>query len=104
MKNNRVLKSLAGMAAGAALSLVASSLFAGEITGNGKPLTIAPHTLNGNSSCAFSGRQDDPSTAIAEGFKGVMAQSWGQLVKAVRDSFGINPGFACNPTKSAGEP
>jgi hypothetical protein len=92
---------------GAAVVLAASAALAGEITGNGKSLQIAPHTLNGNSECAFSGRQDDPATALAGGFKGTVAQSWGQLVKGVREfltSVGSNPGNACNPTKSSGEP
>jgi hypothetical protein len=104
MKNNRDSKVLVGTATGAILALAASSVLGGEITGNGKSLQIAPHTLNGNSSCAFSGRQDAPSTAIEDGFKGVMAQSWGQITKVIRDGFGFNPGVACNPTKSGGEP
>jgi hypothetical protein len=92
---------------GSFVVVVAGVASGGEITGNGKSLQIAPHTLNGNSSCAFSGRQDDPATAIAEGFKGEVAQSWGQLVKGLRDfltSIGVSPGVACNPTKAGGEP
>jgi len=107
MKKNRVFRMLAGMTASSVLALVASTAFSGEITGNGKSLQIAPHTLNGNSACAFSGRQDTPTTAIAEGHKGIMAQSWGQLVKELRDfltSIGVNPGISCNPTKTTGEP
>lgn len=89
------------------LAIAAGSAAAGEITGNGKSLQIAPHELHGNSECAFSGRQDDPATALDQFFKGVVAQSWGQLVKPWRDfltSIGVNPGTACNPTKSSGEP
>ena len=107
MKKSRVIRSLAGISAGTVLALVASTAISGEITGNGKSLQIAPHTLNGNSACAFSGRQDTPETAVAEGHKGVMAQSWGQLVKELRDFLtliGSSPGIACNPTKSTGEP
>jgi hypothetical protein len=107
MTKNRVIRSLAGVSAGAILALLASTAISGEITGNGKSLQIAPHTLNGNSACAFSGRQDTPTTALADGHKGIVAQSWGQLVKELRDfltSIGMSPGTACNPTKSAGEP
>jgi hypothetical protein len=37
---------------------------AGEITGNGKSLKNADGTLNGNSLCAFSGRNDTPNGLI----------------------------------------
>jgi hypothetical protein len=105
MKKNRVSKSLAGLAAGAMLILATSSAMGGEITGNGKSLQIAPHTLQGNSACAWSGRQDDPATAIEDNFKGVMAQSWGQITKAFREilaGVGAHPGTACNPSKQGG--
>ena len=85
----------------------AGSAFAGEVTGNGKPLWTSTnpdgsHTLHGKSECAFSGlnipsEDGDPSRT----------QSWGQIPKDVRDfltSVGSNPGIACNPTKSSGEP
>jgi hypothetical protein len=93
-----------GLAACAAsiLCLGANAAFAGEITGNGKSLKNPDGTLNGNSACAFSGREDDPSDTL---FRGDIAQSWGQILKAVRDSFPafLHPGVACNPQRSQGE-
>jgi hypothetical protein len=41
------------------MCLAASAAIAGEITGNGKSLKNEDGTLNGNSACAFSGRQDN---------------------------------------------
>lgn len=82
----------------------ASTTFAGEITGNGRLLDV-----HGQSACAFSGQQDlqwyttdaditrrtDPTRGDPS-----HAQSWGQIPKAVRDSFPafLHPGIACNPT------
>ena len=79
-----------------------AAAFAGEITGNGKSLKNPDGTLNGRSSCAFSGREDDPSDPL---FRGDIAQSWGQIAKAIRNSFPafLHPGVACNPTRSQGE-
>ena len=92
----------------------ASAAFAGEVTGNGKPLWTnttdwnADHTLHGASACAFSGQEDlqfpanpdyDPNAGHS--------QSWGQIPKADRDfltTIGQNPGIACNPIKSSGVP
>jgi hypothetical protein len=79
----------------------ANAALAGEITGNGKSLKNPDGTLNGRSACAFSGQEDDPSET------GLIAQSWGQIEKAVRDflaTIGLHPGEACNPTKASGEP
>jgi hypothetical protein len=107
MKKNHAIQSLAGIAAGTVLALMVSTAISGEITGNGKSLQIAPHTLNGNSECAFSGRQDDPATALDQHFKGTVAQSWGQLTKTWRNfltSIGVSPGISCNPTTPSGEP
>ena len=96
------------------VGLGSSTAFAGEITGNGKVLTTSPHTLHGRSICAFSGQEDlqfldEEGNPLAEPHKGdpSHAQSWGQIPKDVRDfltTIGSNPGVACNPTKSAGEP
>lgn len=91
----------------------AGTASAGEVTGNGKPLWTnttdwnAHHTLHGRSLCAFSGQEDDqfPDSPQYDPNAG-HAQSWGQIPKAVRDfltSIGLNPGIACNPTKSGGE-
>ena len=84
------------------LCLGAGVAFAGEITGNGKSLKNPDGTLNGKSVCAFSGREDDPSDPL---FRGDIAQSWGQIAKAIRDSFPafLHPGVSCNPTRSQGE-
>lgn len=100
----------------AALSLIAllavvgaNAAFAGEITGNGRLLDV-----NGHSACAFSGQQDlqwyttDADTTLrTDPTRGdpSHAQSWGQIPKAVRDSFPafLHPGIACNPTRSLGE-
>ena len=103
---------LGALCAGTLLaSVAASSVFAGEITGNGRLLPV-----NGHSSCAFSGQEDRQwfttdqdlvRHAVTRGVPG-HAQSWGQIPKAFRDfltSVGSNPGIACNPTKSTfGEP
>ena len=84
------------------LCLSASVAFAGEITGNGKSLKNPDGTLNGKSACAFSGREDDPSDPL---FRGDIAQSWGQIAKAIRNTFPdfLHPGVSCNPTRSQGE-
>jgi len=105
MKNKCGKTSRLGVVLGVAwvLSLGASVALAGEITGNGKSLKNADGTLNGKSLCAFSGREDDPESGE---FKSAIAQAWGQLPKVARDfltSIGMNPGIACNPTKSGGE-
>lgn len=95
------------------LSLSVSAAFAGEVTGNGKPLWTNTqewdehHTLHGESLCAFSGQEDGQFEASPEFDPNAgHAQSWGQIPKEGRDfltSIGLNPGIACNPTKSGGE-
>jgi hypothetical protein len=101
----------------AVLMVVAMSAgaFAGEITGNGKPLWIgegaddpaAHHTLHGKSHCAFSGQEDgqfftepggEPVDPVVKG-EPAHAQSWGQIPKAFRDAPGglFHPGNSCNP-------
>jgi hypothetical protein len=73
-----------------AAAVGASSAFAGEITGNGKP-TAAPE--NANSECSFSGL-DDPDD---DGF--VHTQNWGQIPKEQREflaSIGVAPWTLCN--------
>ena len=89
------------------LSLSASVVLAGEITGNGKLKDV-----NGRSFCAFSGQEDlqwytdDSDTTLrtdpTRGDPG-HAQNWGQIDQATRDfltSIGQNPGLACNPNRS----
>jgi hypothetical protein len=107
MRRNAVTRRLVSALAAAALvaSLGASSVFAGEITGNGQSLKVDGGGkwgtgLHARSFCAFSGQEDlqfEPG-----GSKGDPghAQSWGQIPKFVRDEisqFGFHPGDACNP-------
>lgn len=111
MNHSKIARKRAGAAIGLALilSALATAGHAGEITGNGKSLKNEDGNLNGNSSCAFSGLNDtftgDPTEPDEDGF--TRTQNWGQLSKAVKDflkSVGFNPGIACNPTRSDGEP
>jgi hypothetical protein len=90
-----------GLITASILALSANAAFAGEITGNGKSLKNPDGTLNGRSECAFSGREDDPSDPL---FRGDIAQSWGQIAKAIRDTFPafLHPGVSCNPQRSGG--
>jgi len=97
----------------------AGPAFAGEITGNGKPLWTdtfvdsatgdAGHFLHANSICAFSGQEDlefvdDDSNPLADPTKGdpAQSQSWGQLVSAgfaepsVLKGGDPSPGTSCN--------
>jgi hypothetical protein len=105
MRNaKRLLASVTCVVALAALG--AGSAFAGEITGNGKWIAgseAAP--LNGKSDCAYSGRNDNSVLGNPlpdeDGF--TRTQSWGQVGREGRiflTSIGLNPGIACNPSKS----
>ena len=110
MGNRRISRlALAAGTAAAVIGFSAMPAFAGEITGNGRLLTV-----HGHSSCAFSGQEDlqwftddSDQTRLENPVRGVPghAQSWGQIPKAVRDSFPafMHPGIACNPTRSQGE-
>ncbi|HEY3523018.1 MAG TPA: hypothetical protein VGK63_04900 [Candidatus Limnocylindrales bacterium] len=91
----------------AALSV--GSVFAGEITGNGQLLDV-----HGHSACAFSGQEDlqwftdDSDVKLKDTFvRGDPghAQSWGQIPKAVRDTFPafMHPGVSCNPQRAVAE-
>ena len=100
-----------GAAVGLALILgaFATAGHAGEITGNGKSLKNDDGSLNGRSACAFSGQNDtysgDPTVPDEDGF--TRTQNWGQLSKAAKEfltAIGFNPGNACNPNRSGGEP
>ena len=104
---------LLAVASGALLvALMASTVLAGEVTGNGKNLQIDGGkwgtNLHARSVCAFSGQEDLQYFTNQEGNTGPHpitrgvpghAQSWGQIPKAVRDTFGGNPGTFCNPVK-----
>jgi hypothetical protein len=107
----------AACAAALLATMSVSSVFAGEITGNGKSLHLPGDGLHGRSACAFSGQEDlqfldEEGNPLAEPHKGIPghAQSWGQIPKTApageisRDfltSIGSNPGIACNPTAPA---
>jgi hypothetical protein len=96
-------KSLLGAALCAGVIVGGTGLSsAGEITGNGKSLQIAPHTLHGASICAFSGQNDtysgDPAVPDEDGF--TRTQNWGQLdqdTRAFLGTVGAHPGDACKP-------
>ena len=78
----------------------ASTAFAGEITGKGKPTAGPAHA---NSICVFSGRNDDPGAplsldpTVAPNGPGGVSQSFGQDVKLGLDPRLFNPGDACGP-------
>lgn len=94
---------------------------AGEITGNGTSLKNEDGTLNGNSLCAYSGRNDTPnglSLPIGPGGSLVLidpggdVQSFGYFLSqfgfvgdpsdpATRSSFGF-PAVGCNPSSGSG--
>ena len=102
MRRTLVLLATAAMVAGLMVPLA----HAGEITGNGKSLHVENSKwgtgLHARSLCAYSGQED---LQFEEGgSKGVPAhaQSWGQIPKAVRDTFPaeMHPGRACNPMRT----
>jgi hypothetical protein len=71
----------------------ASTAFAGEVTGKGKPTGATEHA---NSICVFSGKNDNPDSTDPMDPGGI-AQSYGQEVKlGLQDPHGLNPGEACN--------
>ena len=95
------MKSRIGLAISSAALLVAlsaSSVLAGEVTGNGDPTPVNGYVMN--SICAFSGQNDGnppPGRTAAH------VQNWGQIPKAVRDELtanpteeGAHPSVACN--------
>ncbi len=72
------------------LSISASAVFAGEVTGNGKRLDMS----HANSICAFSGQNDYPDGSQS-GPAG-RVQSFGQAVRLYGlDPRAFNPGDAC---------
>jgi hypothetical protein len=101
-----------------AMLAMASGALAGELTGNGKDLTI-----HGRSLCAYSGLNDTPDGLTIEVAPGVFVeidpgghtQSYGSFYSkydffespsspAARDAFAF-PGTGCNPNHAgAGEP
>jgi hypothetical protein len=108
----QIKSQLAALLTVLALACVAASgAFAGESTGNGQSLKQDDGTLHGASACAFSGQNPegllDPSSPDYEPGR---VQNWGHIPKTgegfTREfayANGLNPGIACNPTKSQGE-
>lgn len=84
-------RTLVGVALGVAamLSMGAQTALAGEITGNGKVLSV-----QGKSICAFSGQNDEFQLGDETAPR---VQSFGQIVREVGPLGGI-PGVACNPS------
>ncbi len=95
---------LSGLAAAGACA--AMPAVAGEITGNGKSITV-----HGKSSCAFSGLNDTPDGDVATSDPGGRVQSYGFfysqtwlhdfLDPAFNDprEESLSPGWACNPNR-----
>ena len=94
-------------------AFAASAAFAGEITGNGKPLwtntdrwTVngqpVEHTLNGNSACAFSGQEDNQFPGTTDNPNPEFdpnaghVQNWGHTKRAFDLTGGAGPA-GCNP-------
>lgn len=91
----RKLVVLAACAAIMATSVNAAS--AGEVTGSGKN----SDQNQGVSWCSFSGLNDDPLGLDPANGPGGTAQSYGQELKlGLVDPHVINPGVACNPTRT----
>jgi hypothetical protein len=90
-------KLITGLVLTAAVAVVPSAAFAGEVTGNGKDTQGPAHA---RSICVFSGKNDSPTDPFPEG--GV-SQSYGQLVSKGLKGELPSPGVACNPTKGAPE-
>ena len=68
----------------------AAPAFAGEVDGNGNPVTI-----NARSDCAYSGLEDGDGNAPGPGY----TQNWGTIPKAERDflrTIGVSPAALCN--------
>ena len=92
----------------AVVAFGAGSAFAGEITGNGKPLWTntdqwgVPHTLHGNSPCAFSGQEDNQFPGTADNPNEEFdpnaghSQNWGHTKQAFDLTGGAGPA-GCNP-------
>ena len=85
----------------ATAGLGAGSALAGEITGNGKWIAGSEEApLNGRSECAFSGQNDEFVLDVPGDWD--RSQSWGQIARHLEGGHRGAPGFACNPTRSAG--
>jgi hypothetical protein len=100
--------------AAAVMGMGASAAFAGEITGNGKPLWTntdqwadsngvpVGHTLHAKSACAFSGQEDDQFPGTADNPNpdynpdAGHVQNWGHVKQATGLPGGAGPA-GCNP-------
>ncbi len=99
------IKSLfsAGLCGVVIAAVGAGSAFAGEVTGNGKPLWIAvtaegDHVLHGKSACAFSGREDLAGSPLQT--QTPHAVWLGPIPDLVVEPAPGTPGTACNPSGS----
>jgi hypothetical protein len=98
-----VKKSLlaAAICAAAVAGAGANAAYAGEVTGNGKPLWIAvteegDHVLHGKSPCAFSGREDLAGSPLRTQ---TPHEVWlGPIPDLVVNPAPGTPGTACNPS------
>jgi hypothetical protein len=101
----------AACAAALLASMSVSSVFAGEITGNGRSLHVTDSKwgtgLHARSVCAFSGQEDlqfvdENDVPLAVPHKGVPthSQNWGHTPG--HQDLPFTPGLACNPIKGAG--
>jgi hypothetical protein len=98
-----VKKSLlaAAICAAAVAGTGANAAYAGEVTGNGKPLWIAvteegDHVLHGKSPCAFSGREDLAGSPLRTQ---TPHEVWlGPIPDLVVNPAPGTPGTACNPS------
>ena len=107
--------------AAAVMGVGASAAFAGEITGNGKTLWTntdrwtdpvtglpIPHTLHGNSPCAFSGQEDNQFQGtpgnLNPGYNpdAGNVQNWGHTKQLFDLTGGAGP-QGCNPHVPFGE-
>jgi hypothetical protein len=105
---SKTLLLVAALCAVLVAAVGASSAFAGEITGNGKPKWTntdqwgVPHTLNGNSPCAFSGQEDNQFPGTADNPNPDFdpnaghSQNWGHTKQAFDLTGGAGPA-GCNP-------
>jgi hypothetical protein len=87
-------------AAAVVLSLSASAVLAGEVTGSGKNTD----QNQGKSWCSFSGLNDDPGAPLdgsGPNGPGGQSQSFGQENKlGIADPHEGNPGLFCNPNRT----
>ena len=79
----------------ATLGLGAGTAMAGEVTGTGRSLQIAPHDLHSASECAFSGLNDE---YVAGNHDVSRVQTFPQYSRDIEYVPPGTPGTACNPS------